>query len=117
MKKLKDLLTEVTYGYNDISEIAEKQFKTIANKLKTYKNLKYVKTYDNSPILFQIKIESNTAEGEYDIFISRESKKGTNARSNIWISTLGQYRTPYTLKIKGSVYWKPEEVIAWAKSL
>lgn len=117
MKKLKDLLTEATYGYDDISEVAEKQFKTIASKLKSYKNLKSVKTYDNSPTLFQIKIKDNTNEDEYDIFISKESKRGTNARGNIWISTLGQYKSPYTLKNKGSVYWKPEEVIVWAKSL
>ncbi|OQB10117.1 MAG: hypothetical protein BWY21_00493 [Parcubacteria group bacterium ADurb.Bin216] len=117
MKKLKDLLTEATYGYDDISEVAEKQFKMIASKLKFYKNLKSVKTYDNSPTLFQIKIKDNTNEDEYDIFISKESKRGTNARSNIWIITPAQYGNSHTLKIKGSVYWKPEEVITWAKSL
>lgn len=118
MKKLKDLLTEATYGYDDVSEVAEKQFKTIASKLKSYKNLKSVKTYDNSPTLFQIKIKDNTNEGEYDIFISKESKRGTNARSTIWVTGLDKkYQSGYSLRSKGSVYWKPEEVIVWAKSL
>lgn len=75
MKKLKDLITEVNYG----SEVAEQQFKMIANKLKTYKNLKIIKTDENlkslkwnfiKSTLFYIKIRDN-ANNEYEIYISK----------------------------------------------